>query len=256
MAKTVLVTGGNRGIGQQVARVLAGDGWDVLLAARDRAKGEAAAARLRKDTGGRLKAVALDVTSDASVATAAQKLRDGAIHLDALVNNAGVYGAAARASDGVALTLETNFFGPLRVTLALLPLLRDGSSITNVTSGLGALANLDDAHRRLLSAGPRELTRDALVAHLHDFVRGGGQGWGTDAYGVSKAALNALTRLLAHELAPRKIRVNATDPGWVRTDMGGRGAPRTIEQGAASVLFGLTTSETGGVFRDGARIAA
>jgi len=118
--------------------VLAADGWDVLVGVRDRQKGDAAAARLRHDTGGRLKAIELDVTSDASVAIAAQKLRDGAIRIDALVNNAGVYGAA-RGGDGVVRTIETNFFGPLRVTLGLLPLLHDGATITNVTSGLGAL---------------------------------------------------------------------------------------------------------------------
>ncbi|MBL0214041.1 MAG: SDR family NAD(P)-dependent oxidoreductase [Myxococcales bacterium] len=252
MAKTVLISGANRGIGQQLARVLATSGWDVLVGARDLAKGNSAAARLRKDTGGRLKAVELDVTSDASIATAAQKLRDGAIQIDALVNNAGVYGVA-RGRDGLALTLETNFFGPLRVTLGLLPLLRDGATITNVTSGLGELSNLDAAHRRAL-ADPK-LTRDALVEMMRAFVRDGGTGWGTDAYGVSKAALNALTRILATELAPRNIRVNATCPGWVRTDMGGRGAPRSVEEGAESVRFGVTAKETGGVFRDGVRIA-
>ncbi|MEO6774053.1 MAG: SDR family NAD(P)-dependent oxidoreductase [Kofleriaceae bacterium] len=249
MARSALITGGNRGIGQQVARVLAADGWDVVIGARDRAKGDAAAARLRKATGGRIKAVALDVTDDDSVATAIQKLRDGAIRLDALVNNAGVFGA----SSGVAQTIETNFFGPLRVTLAALPLLRDGATITNVTSGLGALAHLDPAHRRLL-ADPA-LARAALVDHVRDFVRAGGKGWGTDAYGVSKAALGALTRILAGELATRGLRVNATDPGWVRSDMGGRGAPRSVEEGGASVLFGVTSRETGGVFRDGKRIA-
>jgi NAD(P)-dependent dehydrogenase (short-subunit alcohol dehydrogenase family) len=252
MARTALVTGGNRGIGQQVARVLASDGWDVLIGARDWQKADAAAVRLRKETGGRLKAVELDVTSDASVATAARKLRDGAIRIDALVNNAGVYGAA-RGPDGVARLIETNFFGPLRVTVGLLLLLRDGATITNVTSGLGALENLDSAHRRLL-ADPA-LTRDDLVAHMREFVGTGGKGWGTDAYGVSKAALNALTQVLAEELAPRQIRVNATCPGWVRTDMGGRGAPRSVEEGAVSVLFGITATETGGVFRDGRRIA-
>ena len=251
MAKTALISGANRGLGQQLARVLATAGWDVLVGARDPAKGQAAAARLRKETGGRLKAVELDVTSDASIATAAQKLRDGAIQIDALVNNAGVFGVA-RGPDGVALTIETNFFGPLRVTVGLLPLLRDGATITNVTSGLGSLSNLDAEHRRSLS--DPTLTRDALVEMMRAFVRTG-TSWGTDAYGVSKAALNALTRILASELAPRHLRVNATCPGWVRTDMGGRGAPRSVEEGAESVRFGVTTAETGGIFRDGVRIA-
>ena len=240
MAKTALVTGGNRGIGQQVARVLATEGWDVLLGSRDKQKGDSAAARLRKDTGGRLKAVELDVTSDASCTTAARKLRDGAIRIDALVNNAGVYGRT-----GTAQTLATNFFGPLRVIDAMLPLLRDGATITNVTSGLGALSNFDDALRRFL-ADPA-LTREQLVARMQAYD-------GDDAYGVSKAAINALTRILAAEL-PRQIRINATDPGWVRTDMGGRGAPRSVEQGAASVLAGVTATSSGAVMRDGKRIA-
>jgi NAD(P)-dependent dehydrogenase (short-subunit alcohol dehydrogenase family) len=226
MAKTALITGANRGIGQQLATVLAKDGWDVLVGARDKQKGDAAAARLRKLTGGRLKGLELDVTRDASVATAAQKLRDGAIKIDALVNNAGIM----RGPD----VIETNFFGPLRVTLALLPLVRAGGSITNVTSSLAS--GVDAATRKLL-ADPA-LTRDTLAAFMRDK---------RDDYALSKAALNALTKLFATELAPRQIRVNATNPGWVRSDMGGRGAPRSIEQGAAAVLVGITTKETGRV---------
>jgi NAD(P)-dependent dehydrogenase (short-subunit alcohol dehydrogenase family) len=227
MAKTALITGANRGIGQQLATVLAKDGWDVLVGARDKQKGDAAAARMRKLTGGRLKGVEIDVTSDASVATAAQKLRDGAIKLDALINNAGVL----RDRD----VIETNFFGPLRVTLGLLPLMRDGGSITNVTSSLAS--GIDAATRTFLS--DPALTRDGLT----EYMRATG-----DSYAVSKAALNALSKLFAVELAPRLIRVNAADPGWVRSDMGGRGAPRSIEQGAAAVLVGVTTTETGRIF--------
>jgi NAD(P)-dependent dehydrogenase (short-subunit alcohol dehydrogenase family) len=233
--KTVLITGGNRGIGQQVARVLAEQAWDVLLASRDKHKGSAAATRLREATGGRVKAVELDVTDATAIALAVQKLRDGAIAIDALVNNAGIY-----RGDGL---IETNFFGPLRVTLGTLPIMRDGGSITNVTSGLGGLANVSERDRKVLS-NPK-LTRAALVEHMTSAA---------DDYSLSKAALEALTRIFALELAPRKIRVNATDPGWVRTDMGGRGAPRSVEEGAASVLFGVTTTETGGVFRDGRSI--
>lgn len=242
--RTALITGGNRGIGQQVARVLASAGWDVLIAARDKAKGDSTAARLRKDTGGRLKGVELEVTSEASISTCAQKLRDGAIKLDALVNNAGIFGRSETAQ-----TIETNFFGPLRVTLGLLPLLRDGATVTNVTSGLGELAKLDAAHQRLLR--DPALTRGVLVAAIETFVRAG-EDWGTDAYGVSKAALNALTRVLAAEHP--ELRINSTCPGWVRTEMGGRNAPRSVEQGAASVLFGVAATESGGVFRDGRRI--
>jgi carbonyl reductase 1 len=142
------------------------------------------------------------------------------------------------------------------VSEALLPILNDGATITNVTSGLGVLAQLSDLRRRQL-ADPR-LTRERLVALMQECVATAAKAWGTDAYGVSKAALNVLTRILARELAPRRIRVNATCPGWVRTDMGGPNAPRSVEEGAASVLFAVmlpADGPSGKVFRDGREIA-
>lgn len=225
MARTALITGANRGIGQQLAKELATDGWDVLMGCRDKRKGDAAAARLRKGTGGRLRAIELDVASDASVTTAAQKLRDGAIRLDALVNNAGVYREAG--------VLEINFFGALRTIDAMRPLLVDTASITNVTSDLasGSRAGL-------------ATTRDALIAQVRAH---------RDDYSFSKAALDQLTIILAKELAP--IRVNSTSPGWVRSDMGGRGAPRSLEQGAASLRHGIDTKDTGTITRDGKKLA-
>lgn len=243
---TALVTGGNRGIGQQLSRELAQRGWDVIAASRDLKKGEAAAARLRKETGGRVRSLELDVTNPATLADAHRRLRDGNIRLDALVNNAGVYG-----NRDAKTTLETNFFGPVRVIEALRDRLNPGARIVNVTSGLGALSNLNDAGRRALT--DPALTREALVARMEQYLERG-ESWGTDAYGVSKAALNALSRVYAKELAPQGIKVNSTCPGWVRTEMGGRNAPRTVEEGAASVLWGVllgADGPSGGVFRDG-----
>ena len=220
-----VVTGANRGIGLEVCRQLAADGYTVVLGSRDSAKGRAAAAGL-----GDLANVLpceLDVADDESVGAAASWVADRFGRCDALVNNAAIlYDTWARAASAdlavVHEALETNLFGAWRTTLALLPLMRStgGGRIVNVSSQGGSLA---------------------------------GMGAGTPAYHVSKAALNALTCTLAAELRSDGILVNAVCPGWTATDMGEHGG-RPVAEGAASVVWGVTLPDdgpTGGFFRDG-----
>ena len=225
-----VVTGGGRGIGREVVRVLAGAGYHVVLGARDPARGEAAAAELGGDRAG-IVARVLDVDDDHSVRAAADWVREALGRCDALVNNAAIdYDTDARATnadlDRVRRAMETNLFGAWRTALAFLPLLRRSPHprIVNVSSGGGSISSM----------GP-----------------------GTPAYSVSKAALNALTRILAAELRADRVLVNAVCPGWVATDMGGPGG-RPVEDGAASVVWAVLLDDdgpTGGFFRDGRPVA-
>jgi NAD(P)-dependent dehydrogenase (short-subunit alcohol dehydrogenase family) len=255
---TALVTGANRGLGLETCRQLAARGARVILTSRDATQGRKAAAAL----GGAVEARVLDVTDRASIDALAAALARESTRLDALVNNAGV--ALHGFDAGVARdTLAVNFFGAMDVTDALLPLVRDGGNVVMVSSGMGELTAVSPALReRLLAPG---LTRDGLVALMRSFVRDVQEGrhrqagWPSSAYSVSKVGLNALVRLLAPAAAARRIRVNAACPGWVRTDMGGRGAPRGVAQGAASIVWAATLEggpgkPTGGFFRDGRQI--
>jgi len=219
---TALVTGASRGIGLAVARDLAKD-HDVILAVRD--PGTAPA-------GSRVER--LDVSDPDSIAACAAHV---AGPLDVLVNNAGVYTGPAREIWAV------NVRGPLLLTRALAGKLAKGARVVMVTSGLGSLSGQPESLIRRL----KDPTFDDFLA-LCERPPGG--------YGPSKAALNALTRRFARELPD--ARVNAVCPGWVRTEMGGPGAPRSVEQGAASVLWACRLppdGPTGGVFRDGHPIA-
>ncbi len=216
-----VVTGANRGIGLELVRELAGRGWTVVLGARDATKGEAAARGLAGDVVVR----ALDVASDTSVAALAAWLRAEHGRLDVLINNAGIhYDTGQRPLDAdlgiVHEALEVNLLGAWRTAQALAPLMPRGGRIVNVSSEAGSLA---------------------------------GMGAGTPAYSVSKAALNAMTRILAAELGRDGVLVNATCPGWVATEMGGAGG-RPVAEGAASVLWAVDLPDggpTGGFFRDG-----
>ena len=175
--------------------------------------------------------------------------QDPVYPLDVLVNNAGI---AMKGFDAnvVAKTLDTNFFGPLRVTDALAPLVRDGGHIANVSSGMGDLSIFSSPELRAFFAKVDD--REALVQKMREFIADQ-RGWPQSAYSVSKAGLNALTRILAREL-PR-LHVNAVCPGWVKTDMGGDHAERDVETGAKSIVWGAFTDETGGFFRDGKKIS-
>jgi NAD(P)-dependent dehydrogenase (short-subunit alcohol dehydrogenase family) len=226
MAGIALVTGANRGIGLELVRQLAQRGFTTVLGSRDEDKGRAAAESLAAD-GIEVEARRLDVADAASARQLAAELDSEHGRLDVLVNNAAVlYDTWQRGVDAdldlVHQALETNLFGAWHTTQACLPLLRRSSHgrIVNVSSGAGSLTRM---------------------------------GAGTPAYSVSKAALNALTRILAAELRSDGILVNSVCPGWVATDMGGPGG-RPLEDGAASVMWAVLLPDdgpTGGFFRDG-----
>jgi carbonyl reductase 1 len=260
--RTALVTGANRGLGRETARQLAVRGFHVIVTSREVAAARSAAAALAAELPfesiGAL-SVPFDVADVDGVAGAADQLRDEGAKIDVLVNNAGI------AMDGfnaevARRTIEVNFFGPLRVTEALLPLIPAGGTIVMVSSGMGELSGVDTALRARFT--DPSLSRDGLAALAREFVadvaagRHRERGWPSSAYRVSKLALNALVRVWAPELAHREIIINAVCPGWVRTDMGGRGASRSVEKGAASIVWAaaLAGEPTGGFFRDGRRI--
>lgn len=230
--KIAVVTGANRGLGLETCRQLAHLGIQVILTARDAAKGEAAAAQLRAG-GLEVRFHALDVRDDGQVAALARFVEAEYGRLDILVNNAGVIGdpydrpswtspkALDTKLDTIRFTLETNAFGALRLIQALVPLMRGHGRVVNVSSGMGQLDDMQS---------------------------------GFTAYRLSKTMLNALTRIMAVELKGTNVKVNSVCPGWVRTDLGGPDAPRSVEEGAAGIVWAATLPDdgpSGGFFRDG-----
>jgi NAD(P)-dependent dehydrogenase (short-subunit alcohol dehydrogenase family) len=207
--KTALITGANKGIGREVARQLASKGFQVFLGARNATAGRKAAEEIAKKCGNAT-FLEIDVADNDSVTTAAREFSKVEDHLDVLVNNAGIMmdgdDAILEVSDNLfRKTLETNTLGALRVTRAFVPLLRKSKAprVINVSSGGGQLT-------------------------------GGADGW-APAYCVSKTALNGLTVQLAAALP--KFAVNSVCPGWVRTDMGGENASRSVEEGADTLVW-------------------
>ncbi|MEZ6132153.1 MAG: SDR family NAD(P)-dependent oxidoreductase [Planctomycetaceae bacterium] len=223
MKRTVLVTGGNRGIGLAIVKALAELGHFVWLGSRELVAGECAAASLR-DSGFVVSAVQLDLSDASSIDSAMKVIQESGHSIDVLVNNAGVYHdkTLLDLTDAeIAESLSVHLTGPIRLIQALVPDMasRGYGRIVNVSSGWGSFAE--------------------------------GLG-GPGAYGITKAALNALTVRLVKEVPPT-IKVNAMCPGWVRTRMGGVGATRTPEEGAATAIWLATLPDdgpTGGFFRD------
>ena len=214
--KVALITGANKGLGLETARQLGHLGIIVVLGARDLQKGEDAAASLRAE-GIDARALKLEVTDPQDHAAAARFFTQTFGKLDILVNNAGIMlGGEFGKNDTSTTTLadlrktfETNFFAPIGLTQALLPLLKKSPAgrIVNLSSVLGSLTMHSDPASPIYSA--KSL-----------------------AYDSSKAALNMFTNHLAHDLRDTKIKVNSAHPGWVKTDLGGDAAPMELVDGA------------------------
>ena len=223
--KIALVTGSNRGIGFTVVKQLLEKGFTTILTARDSADGKKATEKLIDK--GDLHFHQLDVNDAESIAEIKQRILEKFGRLDVLINNAGInYDSEERAStvdlENVKHTIETNLFGPWRMCQAFVPLMKENGygRIVNVSSGAGAMNEM--------SAG-------------------------TPAYSTSKTALNVLTIKLAKELEGTGILVNSVCPGWVRTDMGGKEAPRSTDEGAEGIVWLAQLPEggkTGKFFRD------
>ena len=250
-----VVTGANRGIGLETCRQLAAHGLHIVLTGRDEAQARRAANEL-EGNGRDVATHQLDVTDERSIGALAGDLERDHGRIDVLVNNAGVIMEGFN-SEVARRTIDTNCLGPMKVTDRLLPLISAHGRIVMVSSGMGQLACVSSALRKKFM--DPALTRDALVELMGSFVAdvASGQheknGWPTSAYRVSKVGLNAYTRILARELADRRLRLNAVCPGWVRTDMGGASAVRSVEEGADTPVWAALLPEngpTGGFFRD------
>jgi len=225
--KTALVTGGNRGIGHEIARQLAETGHEVWLGSRDEKRGEEAAEKLRAN-GHKVHVLPLDVTDDASVAQAAKSLAAQTGKLDVLVNNAGIaegfdFEPASEPINNIKQVYEVNVFGPIRVTQAFVPLLKaaSGAQVVMISSELGSIT-------ALLDTGSEFYGANSL------------------GYNSSKTALNAATISFAKALERHGIKVNAVDPGFTATDMNGGTGYRSVAQ-AAEIPIALANGKMNGV---------
>jgi len=231
-----LVTGANRGIGLEVCRQLLQQDWRVIACVRDQQAGAEAIEQLRAHTGADAQQLILrrvDVTSMTEIRSLARWLDEVGFKLQALINNAGVFLESSATGDADPLQIESttmlqtfniNTLGPVRMIQGLTGNIAAGGRIVNVSSGMGQLSDMGENYL---------------------------------AYRVSKTALNTVTVVMARRLAGHDIAVNACCPGWVRTDMGGAHAERSVEQGADTIVWLATAADadnSGGFYRDRMRL--
>jgi NAD(P)-dependent dehydrogenase (short-subunit alcohol dehydrogenase family) len=217
--KVALITGGNKGLGKEIARQLGGLGYTVVITARDEQAGRAVADELVR-AGHDARAVRLEVTSADDIAAVAAYLDKTFGKLDVLVNNAGIaieWDGKPTSAEKVRRTLEVNVVAPFAITEALVPLLSksDDARVINHSSMLGSMG-----------------MAESMWAQVGGFMAVG--------YSTSKAALNMLSLIQSKTLASRSIAVAAAHPGWVKTDLGSQAAPMEVEDGAKTVV-GLVT---------------
>ena len=224
MKKTILITGSNKGIGFETARQLAKLGHHVILSARNELRLKQVVEKLKTEQL-IVEDLLMDISDEQSINRAANEFAIRKIKLDVLINNAAVLYrndlSVLQETEILQQTLTTNSIGSLLVCKAFLPFMKNPSRIINISSGGGSMSD---------PVG----------------------GW-SPAYCISKTMLNSITRELAYELESKKISVNAVCPGWVRTDMGGKGASRSVESGAETPVWLATEAPqelTGKFFRD------
>jgi NAD(P)-dependent dehydrogenase (short-subunit alcohol dehydrogenase family) len=221
-----LVTGANRGMGLETCRALAQRGYQVILTSRDQQLGQQATQPFVQQ-GLSVTSFALDVTNEGSIQHLQRVLEERFGGVDVLVNNAAIYPDKGRSvlevePETFRATMETNFYGPLLLCQAWVPGM--------ITRGYGRVVNVS--------------SRAGQLSAMGDFA---------PAYSASKAALNALTRMVADAARGSNVLVNAVDPGWVRTRMGGPAASRSVEQGTDTIVWLATLPDggpTGGFFHD------
>jgi NAD(P)-dependent dehydrogenase (short-subunit alcohol dehydrogenase family) len=216
-ATIALVTGANKGIGRETARQFGTRGFTVLIGARDEERGREAE-RVLRSGGAEARFVRLDVTDDASVRQAVDWIEREYGRLDILVNNAGIARGGPPTQtdlDAMREVYEVNVFGVIRVTNAMLPLLRraPAARIVNVSSEVGSITSMTDPASPLAQ----------MPAGL--------------AYPSSKSALNMITAMYARELRDTPIKVNAANPGYTKTDLNRNSGFRSVSEGAEASVY-------------------